>query len=99
MTTVRRSVAVVLFTSLALVFAHTSQAATLNTAQLDNGTCGRNLQLGSDKTSSSSATPSFVITGDGGLSRYQAFVDGASIGIFASDGFANVCVYDTIPLV
>ena len=98
MTTVRRSVALVLFTSLAFVFAHASQAATLNTAQLDNGTCGRNLQLGSDKTSSSSATPSFVIAGDGGLSRYQAFVDGASIGIFASDGFANVCVYDTIPL-
>ena len=32
--------------------ARTSSAATLNTAQLDNGTCGRNLQLGSDKTAS-----------------------------------------------
>jgi fibronectin type 3 domain-containing protein len=75
-----------------------SGATTLNTAQLDNGTCGRNLQLGSDRTASASATPSFVIAGDGGLSRYEAFVDGASIGIFASDGFANVCAYDTIPL-
>ncbi|MFL5936043.1 MAG: fibronectin type III domain-containing protein [Gaiellaceae bacterium] len=81
-----------------LVVVGGSGAATLNTAQLDNGTCGRNLQLGSDRTASASATPSFVIAGDGGLSRYEAFVDGASIGIFASDGFANVCVYDTIPL-
>ena len=98
MTTVRRSVTLVMFASLAFVFANASVGATLNTAQLDNGTCGRNLQLGSDRTSSSSATPSFVIAGDGGLSRYEAFVDGVSIGIFASDGFANVCVYDNIPL-
>ena len=79
-------------------FADVSHARTTNTAQLDNGTCGRNLQLGSDKTASSSATPSFFIAGDGGLSTYQAFIDGASIGTFASDGFANVCIYDTIPL-
>ncbi|MFL6034592.1 MAG: fibronectin type III domain-containing protein, partial [Gaiellaceae bacterium] len=84
--------------SVAFALASASHGATLNTAQLDNGACGRNLQLGSDKTSSSSATPSFLIAGDGGLSRYEAFVDGASIGTFASDGFANVCVYDTIPL-
>src|SRR4051812_20887717 len=98
MTTVRRSVTLVLFVSLAFVFANASPGATLNTAQLDNGLCGRNLQLGSDKTSSSSATPSFIIAGDGGLSRYEAFVDGVSVGIAASDGFSNVCVYDTIPL-
>ena len=81
-----------------LVVAGGSSAATLNTAQLDTGICGRSLQLGSDRTASSSATPSFVIAGDGGLSRYAAFVDGAPLGTFASDGFANVCVYDTIPL-
>ena len=81
-----------------LVVVGGSSAATLNTAQLDNGTCGRNLQLGSDKTASTSATPSFLIAGDGGLSSYEAFVDGARVGTFYSDGFANVCVYDTMPL-
>jgi fibronectin type 3 domain-containing protein len=98
MTTIRRSVALLFVASVAFALASASHGATLNTAQLDNGACGRNLQLGSDKTSSSSAAPSFLIAGDGGLSRYEAFVDGASIGTFASDGFANVCAYDTIPL-
>src|SRR6187397_1999219 len=72
-----------------------SDVAVTNTAQLDNGICGRNLQLGSDKTASSSATPSFLIAGDGGLSSYLAFVDGVPVGMFYSDGFANVCVYTT----
>src|SRR5215212_6465723 len=82
----------------ALVVVGGSGAATLNTAQLDNGVCGRNLQLGSDRTSSSSALPSFVIAGDGGLSKYEAFIDGVSVGFWTSDGFANVCVHDSIPL-
>ena len=60
-----------------VVLAGSGVAAVTNTAQLDNGTCGRNLQLGSDKTASTSATPSFLIAGDGGLSSYRAFVDGA----------------------
>ena len=38
------------------LFVGSGGAAITNTAQLDNGTCGRNLQLGSDKTASSSAT-------------------------------------------
>src|SRR4051794_35141989 len=45
-----------------------SSAWTTNLVQLDNGTCGQNLQIGSDKTVSSSATPSFWLMGDGGLS-------------------------------
>src|SRR5262245_31602876 len=98
MRTVGRAVAVVLMSSLSCLLASASGAATMNTAQLDNGTCGRNLQLGSDKTASSSATPTFLIAGDGGLSKYEAFIDGAPIGTFNSDGVANVCVYDTIPL-
>ena len=58
-----------------MVLAGSAVAALTNTAQLDNGTCGRNLQLGSDKTASKSATPSFLMAGDGGLSSYLAFVD------------------------
>src|SRR6266542_3387272 len=72
-----------------LVWVGSSWGALTNTAQLDNGMCGRNLQLGSDKTASSSATPSFLLAGDGGLSSYQAFVDGAPVGVFYSDGYAN----------
>ena len=71
---------------------------TTNVAQLDDGTCGRNLQLGSDKTASSSATPQFLLWGDGGLSQYAMFIDGAPIGTFNSDGFANVCVFTSVPL-
>ena len=86
----------VLATSLA--FAGSSQARTTNVAQLDDGTCGRNLQIGSDKTASSTATPQFLLWGDGGASMYQIFIDGTSIGTFSSDGFANVCIYTTVPL-
>src|SRR5262245_283726 len=53
-------------------------AWTTNSTQLDNGTCGRNLQYGSDKTASQSNTPSFYLMGDGGLSKYEIFVDGVS---------------------
>jgi hypothetical protein len=81
-----------------VVLAGSSLARTTNVAQLDDGTCGRNLQIGSDKTASSSATPSFLLWGDGGLSSYQIFIDGASIGTFASDGFANVCITASVPL-
>src|SRR3954447_24968193 len=82
----------------ALVLAGSSLARTTNVAQLDDGTCGRNLQLGSDKTASSSATPTFLLWGDGGLSSYAAFIDGAPIGTFNSDGFANVCITTSVPL-
>src|SRR4051812_45608899 len=82
----------------ALVLSGSSLARTTNVAQLDDGTCGRNLQLGSDKTASSSATPAFLLWGDGGLSSYAAFIDGAPIGTFNSDGFANVCITTSVPL-
>src|SRR4051812_37302392 len=78
--------------------AASSWARTTNVSQLDDGTCGRNLQLGSDKTSSSSSTPDFLLWGDGGLSSYNAFIDGAPIGTFNSDGFANVCITTSVPL-
>ena len=68
-----------------------------NVANLDDGTCGRNLQIGSDKTASASPLPSFLLWGDGGLSSYRIFIDGVSIGTFNSDGFANVCIYTTHP--
>src|SRR5215217_5457296 len=80
------------------VFVPAGWAGVTNTAMLDNGTCGRNLQLGLDRTASNSATPSFLLFGDGGLSSYQAFVDGLPVGIFYSDGYANVCVTTTLPL-
>jgi len=73
-------------------------ARTLNVANLDDGTCGQNLQVGSDKTASRSATPSFLLWGDGGASSYTIFIDGVSIGIFLSNGFANVCITTTTPL-
>src|SRR5262245_30419687 len=75
-----------------------SSAWTTNLVQLDNGMCGRNLQIGSDKTASSSSTPAFYIMGDGGLSKYDVFVDGTKIGNFSSDGSANVCARTTVAL-
>src|ERR1044072_6478061 len=70
-------------------------ARTLNGVQLDDGTCGPNLQLGSNKTASSSATPSFLLNADGNKATYQVFIDGTSIGNFTSDSIANVCIQDT----
>src|SRR5262245_44680741 len=92
------SLALILVAAVAAVSAGSSLALTTNVAQLDNGTCGRNLQLGSDKTASSSATPTFLLWGDGGLSSYAMFIDGAPIGTFNSDGVANVCVTTSVPL-
>src|SRR5262249_55548354 len=66
--------------------------------QLDDGTCGHNLQLGSDITSSSSATPWFLLYGDGSHASYAVKIDGVPIGTFGSDVFANVCIHDTITL-
>ncbi|MDP9334421.1 MAG: Ig-like domain-containing protein [Actinomycetota bacterium] len=76
----------------AFLVAAGASAWTTNLAQLDNGKCGTDLQIGSDKTASSSATPTFWLMGDGGLSSYQAFIDGVSVGTFNSDGYANVCI-------
>ena len=73
-------------------------AQALNEVQLDNGYCGTNLQIGSDHTASSSATPSFLLAGDGGLSIYRIFIDGNLIGTFNSDGSAKVCIYTTTRL-
>ena len=74
-------------------------AGTLNTAMLDNGTCGHNLQLGSDPTASSSATPWFLLYGDGGAASYAMFIDGVSIGTFkTSDAYGDVCIGDPTTL-
>ena len=83
-----------------LVFAGvgTSGVRTTNVANLDDGTCGRNLQVGSDTTASATSTPTFLLWGDGGLSKYDIFVDGVKIGTFSSDGFANVCIPTTVPI-
>src|SRR5262245_47893943 len=67
-------------------------AWTTNLVQLDNGTCGTNLQIGSDRAGSSSATPSFFLQGDGGLSSYAVSIDGSPLGTFASSGGGNVCI-------
>jgi hypothetical protein len=75
-----------------------AQALTVNAIQLDNGTCGQNLQEGSNATASPTTTPSFLLTGDGGLSSYSASVDGRSLGTFKSDGYGNVCILDTTTL-
>lgn len=68
-------------------------ARVTNAIQLDDGTCGRNLQIGSDKTASSSASPTFLLYGDGGASVYTAKIDGQALtGQFTSDGYGNVCI-------
>jgi hypothetical protein len=41
-----------------------------NTIELDDGSCGHILRVGSDATASSSATPTFLLYGNGGLSSY-----------------------------
>ena len=82
-----------------LVFPGASFARTTNVVNLDDGTCGQNLQMGSDKTASRSATPSFLLWGDGGLSSYAISIDGLPLGTFNSDGFANVCITTIVPLV
>lgn len=68
-------------------------ARVTNAIQLDDGTCGRQLQIGSDRTASSSASPTFLVYGDGGASVYTAKIDGQALtGSFTSDMFGNVCV-------
>jgi fibronectin type 3 domain-containing protein len=83
---------------LTLASAHGASARTTNVVQLDDGTCGKNLQIGSDRTASSSATPQFLLWGDGGAASYRIFIDGVAIGTFASDGYGNVCIRTTVPL-
>jgi hypothetical protein len=70
----------------------------LNVAELDPGQCGQVLQLGSDRTASSTATPTFLLYGDGGLSSYVISIDGNEIGTFHSTGRAIVCIDVTEPL-
>jgi hypothetical protein len=79
-------------------FALGASGLDLNHAMLDDGSCGHSLQLGSDPNASSSATPSFVLAGDGGLSSYAMKIDGIAIGTFNSDGFAKVCITTTTRL-
>src|SRR5262245_578052 len=95
---VRVVLALVAVVGFSLVFAGVSGARTTNVANLDDGTCGRNLQVGSDKTASGTSTPTFLLWGDGGLSKYDIFVDGTKIGTFSSDGFANVCIPTTVAI-
>ena len=71
---------------------------TTNTASLDNGMCGHNLQIGSNVTASSSATPTFLLEGDGGASSYSVLIDGKALGTFGSDGHAVVCIRTGSPL-
>jgi Ca2+-binding RTX toxin-like protein len=71
-----------------------ARALDTNDVELDNGACGHGLQLGADRTASSSATPTFLIRGDGPDSSYDVFIDGNRIGTFAARGGrdSSVCV-------
>ena len=71
---------------------------TTNLVQFDSGQCGSRLQLGSDRTASRSATPTFLLMGDGGLSSYDVSIDGSSIGRFSSTPDAVVCIASPRPL-
>ena len=62
---------------------------TTNLVELDNGTCGANLQIGSDRNASSIARPTFFLRGDGGLSSYAMAIDGQPIGTFYSTGIGD----------
>jgi large repetitive protein len=73
-------------------------AATTNTVVLDNGTCGHDLQLGSDPTASSSATPTFLLYADGGAASYSVAIDGTAIGTFHGNGYGDACITDTVVL-
>jgi large repetitive protein len=73
-------------------------AATPNTVVLDNGTCGHDLQLGSDPTASSSATPTFLLYADGGAASYSVAIDGTAIGTFHGNDYGNACITDTLVL-
>ena len=84
--------------ALAAWFAVSASALNTNQAMLDDGSCGHSLQVGSDPNASASATPGFVMEGDGGLSSYAMKIDGVAIGTFNSDGFAKVCITTTTPL-
>ena len=63
-----------------------------NSSQLDDGSCTSNLQVGSDITAAATATPTFVVTGDGGLSSYAISIDGKSLGTYFSTGRGVVCI-------
>ena len=93
----RALIALLAAISAALILSGSSSAWMLNVVQLDNGTCGQNLQRGSNKTASSSATPSFLLWADGGR-VVEVFVDGVSIGVFRGDPYANACIYTSSPL-
>jgi fibronectin type 3 domain-containing protein len=81
-----------------LITAPSAGAGVLNSTQLDNGVCGQNLQLGSNITASNTATPSFLLAGDGALSSYSIKIDGVSIGTFNSDRYSQVCILTTAAL-
>ena len=61
-------------------------AWTTNKVELDPGQCGQMLQIGSDPTASSSATPSFYLQGDGGLSSYAMSLDQAISFVLEESG-------------
>jgi fibronectin type 3 domain-containing protein len=75
-----------------------SAYGTTNTVQLDDGTCGNDLQLGSNITASSSATPTFLLYADGGAASYAVSIDGTSIGTFKGNNMGNACINDPLVL-
>src|SRR4051794_31164553 len=72
-----------------------SAAWPTNTAELDSGSCGQNLQVGSDRTASMSPTPAIFVWGDGGLSSYLVSIDGNPLGTYYSTGRGVVCIQVT----
>src|SRR5690242_19646433 len=68
---------------------------TTNQVMLDDGTCLHNMQLGSDLNAASTNLPWFYLAGDGGLAKYQVYIDNASIGQYSSDPYGRVCPHAT----
>ena len=74
-------------------------ARVMNVANLDDGTCGKIFRSGLTKTASAIGPRRSSCGETSGLSSYNIFIDGAFIGKFNSDGFANVCITTTTRLV
>jgi hypothetical protein len=71
---------------------------TTNQVMLDDGTCLHNMQLGTDINAAATNLPWFYLAGDGGLAKYQVYIDNVSIGQFSSDAYGHVCPHASTPL-
>jgi hypothetical protein len=80
---------------IAAALAVPASGLTTNQVMLDDGTCLHNMQFGSDLNAASTNLPWFYLAGDGGLAKYQVYIDNVSIGQYSSDPYGRVCPHAT----